>query len=109
MDLRPVVSPVIVALSLSSFLFTSNSISFHQVLTNLVYETMGSISITANDALSQARQRFVERNPKSNALHHEAVAYLPGGNSRSVLHTAPFPISMTSGRSCYLVDEDGHE
>jgi glutamate-1-semialdehyde 2,1-aminomutase len=70
---------------------------------------MGSISTTADGALGQARQRYVERNPKSNALHHEAVTYLPGGNSRSVLHTAPFSIIMTSGRSCYLVDEDGHE
>ena len=70
---------------------------------------MGSISNTIDDTLSQARQRFVERNPNSKALHNEAVTCLPGGNSRSVLHTAPFPISMTSGHSCYLVDEDGHE
>jgi glutamate-1-semialdehyde 2,1-aminomutase len=72
---------------------------------------MGSISTTTivDDALSQARQRFVDRNPNSKAIHDEAVTYLPGGNSRSVLHTAPFPISMTSGRSCYLVDEDGLE
>jgi glutamate-1-semialdehyde 2,1-aminomutase len=70
---------------------------------------MGSIPNTVNDALSQARQRFVERNPNSKALHNEAVTCLPGGNSRSVLHTAPFPISMTSSRSCYLVDEDGNE
>ena len=70
---------------------------------------MSDTTITVDEALSQARQRYVKRNPNSKILHDEAVNYLPGGNSRSVLHSAPFPISMASGQSCYLVDEDGHE
>ena len=70
---------------------------------------MGSNIINAEEALRHARQRYVDRNPNSKTLHDEAVKYLPGGNCRSVLHTAPFPLSMTSGHSCYLVDEDGHE
>jgi glutamate-1-semialdehyde 2,1-aminomutase len=70
---------------------------------------MGGITVTTDEALSNARQRYVERNQNSKNLHVEAVEYLPGGNSRSVLHTAPFPISMASGRSCYLIDDDGHE
>lgn len=70
---------------------------------------MGSSDVTIDEALNHARQRYVKRNQNSKTLHDEAVKYLPGGNSRSVLHTAPFPISMTSGRSCYLVDDDGHE
>lgn len=70
---------------------------------------MGSSDVTIDEALNHARQRYVKRNPNSKTLHDEAVKYLPGGNSRSVLHTAPFPISMSSGRSCYLIDEDGHE
>jgi hypothetical protein len=75
----------------------------------VVYEVMGSIAVTADKALSHAIQRYIERNRKSKILHDEAVKYLPGGNSRSVLHTAPFPISMASGQSCYLVDDDGHQ
>jgi glutamate-1-semialdehyde 2,1-aminomutase len=70
---------------------------------------MGGIAVTADEALSNARQRYMERNQNSKVLHDEAVKYLPGENSRSVLHTAPFPISMASGQSCYLVDDDGHE
>jgi glutamate-1-semialdehyde 2,1-aminomutase len=70
---------------------------------------MGCVTVTADEALSNARKRYIEHNQNSKTLHEEAVKYLPGGNSRSVLHTAPFPISMASGRSCYLVDDDGHE
>jgi glutamate-1-semialdehyde 2,1-aminomutase len=70
---------------------------------------MGSIAVPAGEALGRARQRYIECNPNSKLLHDEAVNYLPGGNSRSVLHTAPFPIGMASGQSCYLVDDDGHK
>ncbi|KAI4853347.1 hypothetical protein E4T44_00896 [Aureobasidium sp. EXF-8845] len=75
----------------------------------LISKAMGGITVTTVEALSNARMRYIERNQNSKSLHEEAAKYLPGGNSRSVLHTAPFPISMASGRSCYLVDDDGHE
>lgn len=60
-------------------------------------------------ALEAARQRFTERNPASLKVHEWAVKQLPGGNTRTLLHTAPFPISMKSGKEYKVWDEDGHE
>lgn len=34
---------------------------------------------------------------------------MPGGNTRTVLHTSPFPLTIQSGRSCYLTTVDGKE
>ena len=68
-------------------------------------------SKSSNDvssALAAAEQRFVQRYPKSLELHRAAVESLPGGNTRSLLHTAPFPIFMKSGKGYEVTDEDGH-
>jgi glutamate-1-semialdehyde 2,1-aminomutase len=62
----------------------------------------------ANAVLSAAEERFVQRNPKSLECHQKAVKSLPGGNTRSLLHTAPFPLFMKSGKGHELTDEDGH-
>jgi glutamate-1-semialdehyde 2,1-aminomutase len=66
-------------------------------------------NITIDAALAEARERFVERNPKSRAAHAEACSAMPGGNTRTVLFYAPFPLAMASGSSCFLHDVDGHE
>lgn len=60
-------------------------------------------------ALQAATARYIDRNPNSKQLHESAVNYLPGGNTRTLLHTVPFPISMRSGEGYKLYDEDGHE
>lgn len=60
-------------------------------------------------ALDTALARFAERHPESKRLHEEALRSLPGGNTRTLLHTAPFPISMRKGEDYKLIDEDGHE
>jgi glutamate-1-semialdehyde 2,1-aminomutase len=66
-------------------------------------------NINIDAALAEARERFVERNPKSRALHEEACAAMPGGNTRTVLFYTPFPVVMASGEGCRLRDADGHE
>jgi glutamate-1-semialdehyde 2,1-aminomutase len=58
--------------------------------------------------LDAATARYIERNPRSRALHDEAVKTMPGGNTRTVLHTGPFPIAMKSGKGYQLTSEDGH-
>ncbi|KAK7531689.1 pyridoxal phosphate-dependent transferase [Phyllosticta citribraziliensis] len=63
----------------------------------------------AEAALEAARARFTARNPNSKRIHDDATGSLPGGNTRSVLHTAPFPVAMKSGKGCHVVDEDDHE
>ncbi|MEJ0071467.1 MAG: hypothetical protein WDO24_25055 [Pseudomonadota bacterium] len=42
-------------------------------------------------ALHEAETQYVGRNPKSFVQHREATLAMPGGNTRSVLHIAPFP------------------
>lgn len=60
-------------------------------------------------AIETALEGFGERHPESKRLHEEALRSLPGGNTRTLLHTAPFPISMRKGEDYKLFDEDGNE
>jgi glutamate-1-semialdehyde 2,1-aminomutase len=59
-------------------------------------------------AIAAAKQRFIERNPVSGKLFGEATTYLPGGNTRTLLYTAPYPICMKKGECYRVFDEDGH-
>ena len=45
-------------------------------------------------AVTEAREAYVARNPKSFARFVEATAVMPGGNTRTVLHYDPFPIGI---------------
>ncbi|KAK3376312.1 pyridoxal phosphate-dependent transferase [Lasiosphaeria ovina] len=63
----------------------------------------------AKTALAAAEARFIANNPRSKQLHELAVGVLPGGNTRSLLHTSPFPLSMKQGKGAYVWDEDGHK
>jgi glutamate-1-semialdehyde 2,1-aminomutase len=61
-----------------------------------------------NQAIADARARYVSANPLSMHADLEAEKYLPGGNTRTVLHFDPFPLTMVSGEGADLVDLDGH-
>ena len=60
-------------------------------------------------ALDEARQAYVARNPRSLVRHQEACVAMPGGNTRTTLHTSPFPLTVVRGEGCRLWDADGHE
>ena len=60
-------------------------------------------------ALAEARQAYIERNPRSLARQNEAIEAMPGGNTRTTLHNAPFPLTVVRGEGCRLWDADGHE
>jgi glutamate-1-semialdehyde 2,1-aminomutase len=60
-------------------------------------------------ALAEARQAYVDRNPKSFQRHQEACEAMPGGNTRTTLHNGPFPLTVVRGAGCRLWDADGHE
>ena len=60
-------------------------------------------------ALTEAKEAYVTRNPKSFARYVEATAVMPGGNTRTVLHYAPFPIAIARAEGCRLWDLDGAE
>ncbi|KAM0343348.1 hypothetical protein ACHAPU_008669 [Fusarium lateritium] len=58
--------------------------------------------------LDEATARYTTRNPRSKALHDEAVNSMPGGNTRTVLYASPFPVVIKSGKGHQLTSEDGH-
>jgi glutamate-1-semialdehyde 2,1-aminomutase len=70
--------------------------------------TTATKPITIAEALEAAQSRFTQRNPKSWTLHIEAAKSLPGGNTRSLLHTSPFPIFLKSGQGHHVTSEDSH-
>jgi glutamate-1-semialdehyde 2,1-aminomutase len=63
------------------------------------------------DALSRltaARQRYELRNPKSFERWKRAAESMPGGNTRTVLFFAPYPLCMARGEGCLVFDVDDH-
>jgi glutamate-1-semialdehyde 2,1-aminomutase len=60
-------------------------------------------------ALTEAREAYIARNPKSLAQYVEATAAMPGGNTRTSLFYSPFPVAMARAEGCRLWDADGHE
>ena len=60
-------------------------------------------------ALAETKEAYVTRNAKSLARYVEATAVMPGGNTRTVLFYAPFPIAIARGEGCRLWDLDGAE
>ena len=73
---------------------------------------MGSLpepsALTIYDALEQAHHQYTKSNPKSLKSHEQACNYLPGGNTRTVLHTTPFPLTIASGKDTHLTTLDNH-
>jgi glutamate-1-semialdehyde 2,1-aminomutase len=59
-------------------------------------------------AIADARSRYASANPLSQAADASAARYLPGGNTRTVLHYEPFPLTMARGEGAELTDLDGH-
>jgi glutamate-1-semialdehyde 2,1-aminomutase len=59
-------------------------------------------------ALEDATRRYVESNPESARLARAATEVLPGGNTRSVLHTEPFGVRIAGADGAVLTTVDGH-
>src|SRR6201995_429860 len=60
-------------------------------------------------ALTESKEAYVKRNPKSFGRFVEATAVMPGGNTRTVLHYAPFPLGIARGEGCRLWAHGGAE
>ncbi len=63
---------------------------------------------TIETALQQAMDEFAARRPASKALHEQAARVMPGGNTRTVLFSAPFPLRVEKAEGATLTDVDGH-
>ena len=59
--------------------------------------------------VDEAIQSYVERNPESLRLHEARACVMPGGNTRSVLHVPPFPLTIVRAEGARIWDADGHE
>jgi glutamate-1-semialdehyde 2,1-aminomutase len=68
-----------------------------------------AVSAARDEAVAQARARFAARRPRTAELHARAQQFLPGGNTRTVLHHPPFPLRIARGWDATLEDVDGHQ
>jgi glutamate-1-semialdehyde 2,1-aminomutase len=57
--------------------------------------------------LQAAHSKFTSCNPKSHEAYKSSLSHLPGSNTRTTIHTAPFPLTFARGESCYLESIDG--
>ena len=62
----------------------------------------------SKDALVEAHSVYTRLNQSSLKAHEAARQYQPGGNTRTVLHADPFPLTFASGNGCTLTSLDGH-
>jgi glutamate-1-semialdehyde 2,1-aminomutase len=59
-------------------------------------------------ALAEAKERYRQANPKSLAQHERAAEVMPGGNTRTVIFTDPFPLTLVTGKDARVRSLDGH-
>jgi glutamate-1-semialdehyde 2,1-aminomutase len=59
-------------------------------------------------AVAEAEARYVAANPQSAERFERATEAMPGGNTRTVLHYSPFPLTLAGGEGAYVRDLDGH-
>lgn len=59
--------------------------------------------------LADLRDRYVQRRPVGAAMHAEACAVMPGGNTRTVLYHPPFPLRVARGMGSRITDVDGFD
>jgi glutamate-1-semialdehyde 2,1-aminomutase len=75
---------------------------------NLAAKIQNMPSASLETVVFAAKQRYVEQNPNSKRLYNEACESLPGGNTRTLLYSAPFPLCMKKGEAYQVLDEDDH-
>ena len=72
---------------------------------------MNPVHVDATDldaAVARAHERYTDRRPRSGQLHRAALAVMPGGNTRSVLHFRPFPFRVATAVGSQITDVDGY-
>ncbi|RJE24355.1 Glutamate-1-semialdehyde 2,1-aminomutase [Aspergillus sclerotialis] len=59
--------------------------------------------------LAKAHHSYSQRNPKSQKAYEDSTEHLPGGNTRTVIHADPFPLTFVKGDQNTLTSIDGHK
>lgn len=62
-----------------------------------------------DEALDAATRRYVESHPESARLARAAAEVMPGGNTRSVLHSDPFGVRIARADGAVLTTADGEQ
>ncbi len=71
---------------------------------------MAEVAVADLETLvAAAERRYVERNPESRRLHEARAKVMPGGNTRTIIHVEPFPLTIVRGEGAKLTDADRHE
>lgn len=65
-------------------------------------------NMSLDEAVADATARYIEKNPRSMYRHQTACACMPGGNTRSILHYDPAPLTIAVADGCMIEDLDGH-
>ncbi len=65
--------------------------------------------IVLDALIEEARSAYAARRPVSAQADVEAREVLPGGNTRTVIYHAPFPLRVARAHGSRIVDVDGHE
>ena len=73
-----------------------------------LFPAAAATNVDIDAALAEAHERFVAHNPESRRVHEAAEEVMPGGNTRTVLFYAPFPLAIADGRGSRVRDADGH-
>ena len=60
-------------------------------------------------SLDKELAEYTSKTPRSRALHEEAVAVMPGGNSRTTTFFDPYPFYFQRGQGAHVWDADGVE
>jgi glutamate-1-semialdehyde 2,1-aminomutase len=61
-----------------------------------------------DSALAALVSEYVTKRPKTAAMQARAAKVMPGGNTRTVLFSQPFPIRVERAEGSLLTDIDGH-
>ena len=64
---------------------------------------------TLQELASEAAARYTAANPLSRTRFERSTGFLPGGDTRTVNHYTPFPVTIVHGAGSRLYDLDGHE
>lgn len=67
------------------------------------------MSSLLDSELDEARRRYREATPRSLSRHEKSCRVMPGGNTRTILHYDPYPVTVVRGEGCTLWDLDGNK
>ncbi|MEX2647599.1 MAG: aspartate aminotransferase family protein [Alphaproteobacteria bacterium] len=60
-------------------------------------------------AYRESEESYVKATPESRRRNESNARVMPGGNTRTVLHFAPYPAMIVKGEGCYVWDADGRK